>query len=106
MFDQTFHSGDDYFDIEAAIRNGHFDYARERLRDVLQETPDAEAWYLAALVAPTTSQRITLLEKALTINPTHDRARYALDQAHLSDSLHTAPTSFLARLQSFFRHMA
>lgn len=99
MLDQRFHAGDDYYDIEAAIRTGHVDYARERLRDTLQENPDAEAWYLAALVAVTPEQRISMLEKALAINPHHERALRALEQAQQIDITYPDSSSLLTRLK-------
>lgn len=99
MLDQPFHTGDDYYDIEAAIRTGHVDYARERLRDTIQENPDAEAWYLAALVALTQEQQIAMLEKALSINPQHERARLALDQARQIDNVYPPSSSLLVRLK-------
>ncbi len=99
MLNQLFHTGDDYYDIEAAIRTGHMDYARERLRDTIQENPDAEAWYLAALVAVTPGQQIAMLEKALTLNPHHERAQRALEQAHLTDNLYPTSSSLLVRLK-------
>jgi hypothetical protein len=99
MLDQPFHNGDDYYDIEAAIRTGHVDYARERLRDTIQENPDAEAWYLAALVAVTTEQQISMLEKALALNPHHERALRALEQAHQTDGVFPTSSSLLIRLK-------
>jgi len=103
MLEQTFHTGDDYYDIEVAICNGHFDYARERLRDIIQAGADAEAWYLAALVAHTPAQRISLLEKALALNPDHNRARLALEDARRSSTPASESQSLLARLQHLFR---
>ena len=99
MLDQRFHAGDDYYDIEAAIRTGHMDYARERLRDTIQENPDAEAWYLAALVALTPEQHITMLEKALALNPYHERALLVLEQARQMDSVYPVSSSLLTRLK-------
>lgn len=107
MLDQPFHTGDDYYDIEAAIRTGHVDYARERLRETIQENPDAEAWYLAALVAVTREQQITMLDKALALNPQHERARRALEQAHLVSTAYdsTASSLLLGLKRLFSRRM-
>lgn len=99
MLEQLFHSSDDYYDIEAAIRIGHVDYARERLRDTIQENPDAEAWYLAALVALTPEQHVLMLENALALNPQHERARRALELAQQMDRVYTSSSSFLTRLK-------
>jgi len=99
MLDQPFNAGDDYYDIEAAIRTGHVDYARERLRDTIQENPDAEAWYLAALVAVTPEQHISMLEKALALNPYHERAQRSLEQARQIDITYPISPSLLARLK-------
>jgi hypothetical protein len=97
MLDQLFHTGDDYYDIEAAIRAGHLDYARERLRDTIQENPDAEAWYLAALVAVTPEQQIAMLENVLMLDPHHERALLVLEQARQMN--HPDSSSLLARLK-------
>jgi hypothetical protein len=103
MFEQSFHAGDDYYDIEVAIRNGHSDYARERLRDVIQDNPDDEAWYLSALVAYTPEQCVDFLERALALNPDHQRARQVLETARQSLANTPPPTSLVARFQRFFR---
>ena len=86
MFNPLFHTGDDYYDIEVAIRNGHAAYARERLRELIADTTDAEVWYLAALVALNPQEHIHLLEKALALNPNHDRALRALELAEQNNA--------------------
>lgn len=104
LSEQTlFHAGDDYFDIEAAIRNGHLDYARERLRDVLQEKPDAEAWYLFSFAANSLQQRIQFLEQALALNPNHQRAQAALERARQAQMTSAHATSWIDRLQHLLR---
>jgi len=89
---------DDYYNIEAAIRTGDVAYARELLRDILQTTPTAEAWYLAALVATDLQQHINYLKKALEYDPDHIRARRALQQAKARPTV-SASQSLLARLR-------
>ena len=108
MVDSLFHTGEDYYDIEVAIRNGHLGYARECLRDLLRDNTDAEAWYLAALVALSPEQRIECLEHALLLNPAHERARRALDHTR-QDTLTSMPppSGLLARIERLFhRDMA
>lgn len=99
--EQRFDTGDEYYDIEVAIKTGDIAYAREILRDVIQTNPTAEVWYLAALVAPTQEQRITLLEKALSLDPDHERAAWALQQAQTAD--HSESRSLLERIGRIFR---
>ena len=100
--EQRFDPGDDYYDIEVAIKTGDTAYAREMLRDVIQSDPTAEVWYLAALVAVNQEQRIALLEKALSLDPDHERARWALQQTKLTPE-EPATASLLARLGRIFR---
>jgi hypothetical protein len=100
------HSHDDYYDIEAAIRTGDLAYARERIREVIRQQPTAEAWYLAALVARTPQQRRSLLEKALSSDLHHERAREALAGMGTA-SANASSDSILARLRRVFsREMA
>lgn len=104
MFNPLFHTGDDYYDIEVAIRNGHAAYARERLRELIADTTDAEVWYLAALVALNPQEHIHLLEKALAINPNHDRALRALELAEQNNAtVSFSDASLLARLRHLFQ---
>ncbi len=104
MLDQLFHAGDDYYDIEVAIRNGHTAYARERLRDILQDEPCAEVWYLSALVALNRQQCIQFLEQALALNPDHDRARRVLEHVHhLFSETESDSAPLLARLRHVLR---
>lgn len=86
--EQPFNPDDDYYTIEAAIRTGDLAYAREMLRDAIQTNPNAEVWYLTALVASEPGQRVSLLHKALELDPDHERACQALaqTQAETSDS--------------------
>jgi Tfp pilus assembly protein PilF len=100
--EQRFDPSDDYYDIEVAIKTGDVAYAREMLRDVIQSDPTAEVWYLAALVAVNQDQRISLLEKALSLDPDHERAHWALQRAK-SDPGETTSASLLARIVRIFR---
>jgi tetratricopeptide (TPR) repeat protein len=86
-------SNDDFYHIEAAIKAGEIAYARECLRDVLQLDPSAEAWYLAAVVARSPEQHIQYLEKALSLDADHVKARLALEHAYLDEKRSTSPTS-------------
>jgi ferric-dicitrate binding protein FerR (iron transport regulator) len=99
---QVDHSSDTYYDVEAAIRTGHLGYARERLRDLLPNNPDAHAWYLAALVAPTPEQRRQRLEKALRLDPDHHHARQELAQLLTGTPASTPNRPLLARLRHRF----
>jgi hypothetical protein len=102
MFSEPqFHPEDDYYSIEAAIRTGDLAYAREMLRDMIQTSPTAEVWYLAALVATDVQQHVGCLKKALELDPDHVRARRALQQAKSQPTV-AASQSLLARLRRVF----
>jgi Tfp pilus assembly protein PilF len=100
--EQRFDPSDDYYDIEVAIKTGDTAYAREMLRDVIQSDPTAEVWYLAALVTVNLEQRISLLEKALSLDPDHERARWVLQQTK-SNPKQPPAASLLARIGRIFR---
>lgn len=100
--DYHFNPGDDYYDVEVAIKSGDLGYAREILREIIREHPNAEVWYLWALVTTNPQQRIQFLEKALTLDPEHERARWALAQAKAAANDSPTPTR-RQRLFRFFR---
>lgn len=97
-----FHDADDYYTIEAAIRTGDVAYAREMLRDILQNDPTAEVWYLSAMVATDLRQHVNCLKSALELDPDHARARRALQQAQAQPPTVSASQSLLARLRRVF----
>jgi tetratricopeptide (TPR) repeat protein len=101
----SFKANDDFYHIEAAIKAGEIAYARECLRDVLQVDPSAEAWYLAAVVARSPEQHIQYLEKALSLDPDHSRARLSLEQAYLDEQSSTSPAaiSLIHRIRDALR---
>jgi hypothetical protein len=103
MFEQMFHPGDEYYDIEAAIRTGDIAYARERLSEIMKVETNAEICYLAALVAPTPTQRVQLLEKVLALDPQHQRAQQALTAAHQSQQTPSPRPSLLGHIQRILR---
>ena len=70
----------DHYLAEVAIRNGDMAYARELLREIVANRPNADAWYLFALTALTPAQRRERLQRALALNPHHARAHAALSQ--------------------------
>lgn len=84
-------------EISSLIQAGEKDQARRVLSDVLRERPDsADAWYWAAYITDDRAKRIQALEKALALNPAHEKALKALtvlkDDDPLNDFL-AAPTS-------------
>ncbi len=66
--------------IISHIKAGNLDQARDLLRTGLKECPSADAWFLAAYVAPSQNQKIAFLQKALEMNPFHERAFQALEK--------------------------
>ena len=77
---QTFLNHDEHYAIEVAIRVGDVAYARELVREAIKVGATADVWYLAALVAQTPHQEALFLEKALALDPMHERARAALEE--------------------------
>lgn len=67
--------------ITALIKAGDLDQALTLLRTELREHPTADAWFLAAIyVASSRERRIAFLEKALELDPLHERAWRALEK--------------------------
>lgn len=65
-------------EIAEAIRTGNHALARDLLRSEIRENPSAEAWFLASQVASSPEQTIDFLEKALQLDPFHNRAHEML----------------------------
>jgi hypothetical protein len=65
--------------IKAAIDSFDTSHARELLRDAMKEA-DAETFYLASRVALDDDQKQEFLEKAVALDPFHEKARAALKQ--------------------------
>lgn len=64
-------------EVRAALKAGDKPEARRLLRPILKDAPTADAWVLAARVAPTREGAIASLRKALDIDPFHgDANRY------------------------------
>ncbi len=76
--------------VEAAIREGDKVRARQLLRPMLRQ-PTADVLYLAALVTDNRQQVIRVLEQALQLDPSHQRAAQTL--AALTQARSTAPSS-------------
>lgn len=66
--------------IRAAIDTFDADKARALLREALQDSPDAETYYLASLVAINAQQQRKFLNQALELDPFHHAAHSALEQ--------------------------
>lgn len=77
---QTFLNHDEHYAIEVAIRVGDIAYARELLRDAIKSGATADVWYLASMIAQTPQQEAVYLEKALAIDPLHERAKAVLEE--------------------------
>jgi len=68
-------------EIEKAIDNFDFEFARNKLREELRERPSADAYYLASVIAEGDTQRKFFLEKALSIDPFHPKVLTALGKS-------------------------
>jgi hypothetical protein len=82
---------DEHYAIEVAIRVGDIAYARELVRDFIKAGATADVWYLAAMVASSPQQEAVFLEKALELDPLHERAREALEEKSRQETVPTAP---------------
>ena len=60
--------------IQLAIEVNDIQKARELLREGLRTQPSAELYYLGSKVALDYSQRISLLEKTIELDPFHEAA--------------------------------
>ncbi len=65
--------------VITALKAGDSRQARALLQPLLRQ-PSADRWYMAALLCSTPQQAITALEKALALDPGHERAQKRLDQ--------------------------
>jgi hypothetical protein len=65
-------------EIRAAIDTSDVDRARALLREALNNTPDADIYYLASLVALSDDQKQRFLKKATELDPFHSEAHAAL----------------------------
>ena len=68
-------------EIKVALDAFDVDTARALLRDALREA-DAETYYLASRAALDDHQKQEFLEKAVDLDPFHDKARAALKLLH------------------------
>lgn len=67
--------------IQNAMARGDDDFARDLLRQAIQEQPElAQVWYLAAQVAINDQQRAHFLEQAIERDPLHHQAANELSR--------------------------
>lgn len=64
--------------IRQLIKAGDFAQAREQLRPLIKENPNAEIWYMAAQVSEDRARAIYCLKKALALDPLHTPANRLL----------------------------
>jgi uncharacterized RDD family membrane protein YckC len=79
-------------EIRAAIAANDPERARELLRQALREAPDAETYYLASQVALSEAQKREFLNRALALDPFHERARLALERLKLLSQAALTPS--------------
>jgi hypothetical protein len=89
-------------DIRAAIDSFDLDRARQLLREAFQN-PDAETYFLASRAAIDDDQRVEFLQKAVELDPFHEKARNGLKKLNTSSSppppANTAPSEPVANNQ-------
>ena len=86
--------------IRAAIEAAEIAQARELLRPVLQNTPTAEAYYLAAQAAVDDGQKEYFLEQSLALDPFYAESAEAIHQLQSqveSDELLVTPSTSITR---------
>jgi len=74
--------------ISALIKAGDMDRARELLRAELKEHPTADAWCLATYVVSSPRQKVLFLEKALELDPFHERAHELMEKYQETPAQH------------------
>lgn len=63
-------------DAITAARDGDYEQAQLLVADVIQSDPDnPQAWYLLSRLVDSDARRAAYLNKVLTLDPTHERAR-------------------------------
>lgn len=67
-------------DVRVVMKQGDRKQAAEMLRDVLKRNPDADALYLAALLAKDDETAIKHLRRALLLDPRHEASRKWLER--------------------------
>ena len=75
--------------VIAALKAGDRQQARDLLRPLLRQ-PSAERWYAAALLSGTREQAVVALERALTLDANHARARKRLAELQTTEVQHDA----------------
>lgn len=80
-------------EIRSAIAVNDLDRARDLLRQALQNSPDAETYYLASQVALSDEQKREFLRKALELDPFHKEANYAMERLKLLSRAPLEPIS-------------
>lgn len=85
-------------EIAGAIEKGDKVLARELIREEIRENPSADAWYLAARVVSSPEQAKKFLEKALDLDPFHQKthALLAWIQKGTTQQNSTASRGFIA----------
>ncbi|MCQ3929390.1 MAG: hypothetical protein DPW16_02940 [Chloroflexi bacterium] len=76
-------------DVVIALQHGDRITARNLLRDILQNSPSADAWFLASKVAPSEDQKIKFLQNALSLDPFHESAAKTLSDLRKVEVSHT-----------------
>lgn len=67
-------------EIQAAIESFDMERARELLREALKQNPSADIYYLAAQAAVNEGQKKVFLEKAVEVDPFHEKAIVEIQQ--------------------------
>ncbi|MCA9909912.1 MAG: hypothetical protein KC519_14745, partial [Anaerolineae bacterium] len=94
-------------EAQAVYDSGAHAEARALMTTLVKEQPDnAEAWYAAAMMAASSSQRLKLIRRVLLVDPFHEQADAELTElqaAGVTESAaqpaasHSAPTERLPR---------
>ncbi len=94
-------------EAQAVYDSGAHAEARALMTTLVKEQPDnAEAWYAAAMMAASSSQRLKLIRRVLLVDPFHEQADVELTELQAagvtespaqSAATHAAPTERLPR---------
>jgi hypothetical protein len=88
-------------EVKNAIEAGDRKRAFDLLKTILNEDPNADAWYMAARLTRDADKKQKHLRRALLLDPNHQGAKQMLNRMGITN----APNTFLGRIGAEFKDM-
>jgi hypothetical protein len=88
-------------EVKNAMEAGDRKHAFDLLKTILNEEPNADAWYMAARLTRDDDRRQKHLRRVLLLNPNHRGAQQMLDNM----GIRNAPDTFFGRMGAEFKDM-